>query len=135
MRKFSFYDVVSSVLALIPIYLTFWQTNNSELGIVVIASVAILIFIIYTYSIVVEKFKERTNQLNRIEKSQNSFERRLESLEKDVDYYKNINHLQNKVSNMEKNMNKKGNLDPRIILILALALIIYILLRDMGLFS
>lgn len=109
--------IVAIIIALVTQTL---KLGNAE-SLILMGIIFVIVIIYFITTFIGNKFK----QIDKL------YDKTI-SLEEKVNYMKEIHELDKRVSLLEKKKGKKGNLDPRIIIIIILVFLLYLYLKAIG---
>ncbi len=113
------------ITAIVPIITQFFG-GGDILSIAIFGIIGAFVFFYVAWDYIKDKF----GQIEKLKK-------KVEEIEKGVDYMKEVHNLDKRISVLEKEneRKRKGQIDPRIILIIFLAVLLYLYLRSIGIFK
>lgn len=115
-----------ALIGLIPLAfeLTDKESSNTA-GFIILTSIFVFIVFYFIYTFVWVKVKKYINQIN-----DNS--KKIEEIGKTLDYKEHFHQLDKRVSALEMNMKKRGQIDPRIVIFIILLILLFLYLRNRG---
>lgn len=119
-------DLVLIFLAIIPILLQFF-TPPEEATVQSLLYLGIIIFV-FIVAVVIFAVSEKLIKIDRNE-------RRIAKLEELLNYKENIYKLDKRIGLLESKMDKRGYIDPQIVVIIIMFILLLLYLRSRGLLN
>lgn len=117
--------IVVIIIAILPLINQLAGQDNL-LSWILFGAIALFVIIYFIYDSIKDYIKGKFSQIDKISK-------RMEDIERSVDYMKRIHELDKRVSVLESQKSRKGMIDPRIIIIIFLLILLYFYLKSIGL--
>ena len=134
-RKINFtnlFGILVSVLAAIITLL--FGTGDSITGILILLGIFVFVLLFFLISWPIYILSDKLRIIDANSDSILAIQKDLNSLKQRMHLHKNIADLKARVTNMELSLMKKGQIDPRWIIILIIIILMVLFLRQRGVF-
>tara|TARA_Y100000310_G_scaffold317846_1_gene371197 strand:- start:17381 stop:17782 length:402 start_codon:yes stop_codon:yes gene_type:complete len=121
--------VVTVIVSFLTVYA---QYKTPETTAVLFLTLAVLIFLYYWISTPLKRIRNRIKDIDNNDKAIKETKKTLSTLINRLDLKKDIDILNVRVSILEKMKDKKGQIDPQIVLLIIIVVVFIIFLRAKG---
>lgn len=130
-------SLIPTLLAIVSLVLTLYfyvrelKSNQKEIVDSVFIGLLILICLYYIYEYLKEKFNKQEKIENDLKDVYGEIHEKINQIKKDIQVYKEVHEMKTRISILEQKK-RKGQIDPRvlIILVIIIIIIIYLLRRN-----
>ncbi|MBS3151198.1 hypothetical protein J4443_02345 [Candidatus Woesearchaeota archaeon] len=107
--------------------------EKSTIGILILIGIFLLVIIFFLISWRVDVSSQRDKKVIENSRDIKMLQKDLNSFKDTINIIRDISDLKSRMSNLEKmKLNKKGIIDPRIVVIVLIIILIYLFLREQG---